>query len=152
MTRAENSVFVGVMGVTFVSLENVQKISWGTSESEDKLLQRVDCGVMEDCGKCDYIYWDVGGKKIEKLLNRISSYKAPFELKIELPFHCYKHKVSVHFFMMRFVDCPSQQLKHRNCRTWSQEFSLHKCNLLWHKLDQENVKVKYLNRYLCLYI
>lgn len=56
MTRAENSVFVGVMGVTFVSLENIQKISWTTSESEDELLQRVDCRVMESCGKCDYIY------------------------------------------------------------------------------------------------
>lgn len=107
MTRAENSVFVVVMGVTCVSLENIQKISWRTSESEDQLLQRVDCRVMESHGKCDYIYWDVGGKKIEKLLNRISSYKAPLELKIELPFHCYKHKVSVQFFLMQFVECPS---------------------------------------------
>lgn len=117
MARAENSVFAGVMGVIFVSLENTQKISWSTSESVDELLQRVDCRVMESRGKCDYIYRDVGGKKIEKLLNRISSYKSSLELKIELPFHCYKHKVSVQFFLVQFVECPSQQLKHRNCRT-----------------------------------
>lgn len=56
MTRAENSVCAGVMGVYSVSLYNMQKISWSTSESEDDLLQNVDCRVMESRGKCDYIY------------------------------------------------------------------------------------------------
>lgn len=56
MTRAKNSGFVEVMCVYSVSLYNMQKISWSTSESEDELLQNVDCRVMESRGKCDYIY------------------------------------------------------------------------------------------------
>lgn len=48
--------FVGVTGVPSVSLENMLKIFWRTSEFEDELLQRVDCRVMESCGKCDYMY------------------------------------------------------------------------------------------------
>lgn len=52
MTKSENSVFVGVIGATFVSLENTQKMSWRTSESEDELLQSVDCRVMESVTTC----------------------------------------------------------------------------------------------------
>jgi len=56
MSRAENSVSVGVMNVTCVSLENIQKIYWSTSESVGELLQRLDCRAMESHRKCDYIY------------------------------------------------------------------------------------------------
>lgn len=52
MTKSENTVFVGVIGVTFVSLKNTQKISWSTSESEDELLQSVDSEVMESVTTC----------------------------------------------------------------------------------------------------